>query len=113
MPPGGRSSNGAVSRQSGQRAISIRTVLSRHRWAVGLMESRTSPSPATLRHHSTPAESSAIAQAMLARFPADEYPHLAELTLGHVLRAGYDYGNEYGFGLDLILDGLERACKAA
>lgn len=50
---------------------------------------------------------------MLARFPADEYPHLAELTLGHVLRAGYDYGNEYGFGLDLILDGLERACKAA
>jgi len=136
-----------------QRAISIRTVLSRHRWAIGLMESRTSPGPATLRHHdavigclrdagfsvelaahaysvldsyiygfalqerglpfSTPAESSAIAQAMLARFPADEYPHLAELTLGHVLQAGYDYGSEYGFGLDLILDGLERAYKAA
>src|ERR1700749_5007350 len=34
-----------------QRAISIRTVLSRHRWAIGLMESRTSPGPATLRHH--------------------------------------------------------------
>ena len=34
-----------------QRAISVRTVLTRHRWAVGLMESRTSPGPATLRHH--------------------------------------------------------------
>jgi len=34
-----------------QRAISIRTILSRHRWAIGLMNSRTSPGPATLRHH--------------------------------------------------------------
>ena len=136
-----------------QRGISIRRVLSRHRWAIGLMESRTSPGPATLRHHdavigclrdagfpvelaahaysvldsyiygfalqerglpfNTPAESSALAHAMLARFPADDYPHLAEFTLKHVLQAGYDYGNEYGFGLDLILDGLEGAYKAA
>jgi len=136
-----------------QRAISVRRVLSRHRWAIGLMESRTSPGPATLRHHdavigclrdagfsielaahaysvldsyiygfalqerglpfNTPAESSALAHAMLARLPADDYPHLAEFTLRHVLQAGYDYGNEYGFGLDLILDGLEGAYKAA
>ena len=34
-----------------QRAVSARQVLSRHRWAIGLMESRTSPGPATLRHH--------------------------------------------------------------
>jgi AcrR family transcriptional regulator len=34
-----------------QRAVSAREVLSRHRWAIGLMESRTSPGPATLRHH--------------------------------------------------------------
>ncbi len=34
-----------------QRAISAREALSRHRWAIGLMESRTSPGPATLRHH--------------------------------------------------------------
>src|SRR5215207_3964399 len=34
-----------------QRAISVRRVLSRHRWAIGLMESRSSPGPATLRHH--------------------------------------------------------------
>src|SRR3954471_1638947 len=33
------------------RATSARAVLRRHRWAIGLMESRTSPGPATLRHH--------------------------------------------------------------
>jgi AcrR family transcriptional regulator len=33
------------------RATSVRAALTRHRWAVGLMESRTSPGPATLRHH--------------------------------------------------------------
>ena len=50
---------------------------------------------------------------MLAQFPADTYPHLAEFTFGHVLQPGYDFGNEYQFGLDLILDGLERACDTA
>ncbi len=34
-----------------QRAVSARQVLIRHRWAIGLMESRSSPGPATLRHH--------------------------------------------------------------
>jgi len=34
-----------------QRAISAREALARHRWAIGLMESRRSPGPATLRHH--------------------------------------------------------------
>lgn len=34
-----------------QRAISIRTVMTRHPWAIGLMESRRTPGPATLRHH--------------------------------------------------------------
>jgi AcrR family transcriptional regulator len=34
-----------------QRAFSAREVLGRHGWAIGLMESRTSPGPATLRHH--------------------------------------------------------------
>ncbi|MFD0760047.1 TetR/AcrR family transcriptional regulator [Arthrobacter ulcerisalmonis] len=33
------------------RAISARQVLARHPWAIGLMESRTSPGPANLRHH--------------------------------------------------------------
>jgi AcrR family transcriptional regulator len=34
-----------------QRAISARQVLARHPWAIGLMDSRTSPGPANLRHH--------------------------------------------------------------
>lgn len=34
-----------------RRARSAREVLLRHRWAIGLMDSRTSPGPATLRHH--------------------------------------------------------------
>jgi hypothetical protein len=31
-----------------------------------------------------PQESAALAQVMLARFPADEYPHLAEFIFGHM-----------------------------
>lgn len=34
-----------------QRAVSTREVLTRHPWAIGLVESRTSPGPANLRHH--------------------------------------------------------------
>ncbi len=34
-----------------QRAVSARQVLARHPWALGLMESRTSPGPANIRHH--------------------------------------------------------------
>jgi hypothetical protein len=58
-------------------------------------------------------ETSDLAQAILAEFPAGEYPWLAEFTFEHVLRVGYDYGSEYEYGLDLILDGLERALAAS
>jgi AcrR family transcriptional regulator len=132
-----------------QRAVSARQALSRHRWAIGLMESRASPGPATLRHHDavigslrhagfsiemaahaysaldsyiygfalqeaslpfdTAEETAEVAEMIFKQFPADEYPHLTELTVEHVLQPGYDYGNEFEFGLDLILDGLERA----
>ena len=34
-----------------RRANSARRVLRRHPWAIGLMESRKTPGPATLRHH--------------------------------------------------------------
>ena len=132
-----------------ERGISTREVLSRHSWAIGLMESRTTPGPATLRHHDTvigtlrkagfsiemaahafaaldsytygfalqetslpfdtAEETAHVAQMILAQLPADEYPYLTELTLEYVLQPGYDYANEYEFGLDLILDGLARA----
>ena len=136
-----------------RRAISAREALRRHPWATGLMESRSTPGPATLRHHDavlgvlrdagfsiemgahafsvldsyvygfslqetslpfeTSEETSAVTEAILEQFPADEYPHLTEMAVEHVLQPGYDYGNEYEFGLDLILDGLERARDAA
>lgn len=54
-----------------------------------------------------------IAAAFLAHFPTETYPHLAELTTKHVLAPGYDFGDEFDFGLDLILDGLERALTSA
>src|ERR1022692_1487122 len=57
----------------------------------------------------TPEETAAMAVTFLDHFPAQEYPHLAELTTEHVLQPGYDYGREFEFGLTLILDGLERA----
>jgi AcrR family transcriptional regulator len=136
-----------------QRAISVRAVMSRHPWATGLMESRTTPGPATLRHHDavigtlrgagfsiglaahafsaldsyiygfalqeaslpfdTAEETTQLTQAILARLSGDEYPHLTEMATEHVLRPGYDYGDEFEFGLDLILDGLEHARRTA
>ena len=45
----------------------------------------------------------------IEQMPPDEYPHLTELIVDHVLQPGYDYGDEYEFGLDLILDALEHA----
>ena len=132
-----------------QRAISAREALARHRWAIGLMESRRSPGPATLRYHdavlgclrgagfsveltahaysvldsyiygfalqeaSLPFDSAKeapeLAQEIAGQLPAGEYPHLTELAMGHVLQPGYRYGDEFEIGLDLILDGLERA----
>jgi len=45
-------------------------------------------------------------------FPADEYPHLFEVVTGFG-ESGYDYNEEYGYGLDLILDGIERMKERA
>jgi AcrR family transcriptional regulator len=57
----------------------------------------------------TPEEVAMIAEMILQQMPPDEYPYLAELTIDHVLRPGYSYSDEFEFGLDLILDGLERS----
>jgi AcrR family transcriptional regulator len=60
----------------------------------------------------TPEQGAAVAQKILARFPTGAYPHLAELTTEHVLQPGYEHAGEFEFGLDLILDGLERLSTA-
>jgi hypothetical protein len=53
------------------------------------------------------------AHAVLQRMPPGEYPHLTELTIEKVPDRGYYYCAEYGFGRDLMLDGLEQARVAS
>lgn len=45
---------------------------------------------------------------LLQMMPPDEYPYLTEMILDHALQPGYNHSAEFEFGLDLILDGLER-----
>src|SRR4029450_5150978 len=58
---------------------------------------------------STPEETAEVASAIMAEMAAGAYPHLTELPGEPVLPPGYDYGDEFRFGLELLLDGLERA----
>ena len=132
-----------------ERAISARKVLKRHPWALGVMESRTRPGPANLRHHdavlaalreagfsvemaahayslldayiygftlnelSLPLDTqeavAGVAEQILEENPAGAYPYLAEMAADIVMKPGYDYGDEFEYGLDVILDGLQRA----
>jgi hypothetical protein len=132
-----------------QRAESARAALTRHPWAISIMDSRSSPGPATLRHHDAvigscrkagfsvkmaahafslidsyiygfvlqevnlPFDDSmdleGVVESMMMPFSADDYPHLVELTTEHILQPGYSYGNEFEYGLGLILDGLDAA----
>jgi AcrR family transcriptional regulator len=52
-----------------------------------------------------------VAAAFLGRLPTAEYPNLARVA-ADLMAAGYDYGAEFEFGLELILDGLERTRDA-
>ncbi len=134
-----------------QRAQSLRETLLRHRWALGLMESRRIPGAANLRHHDAvigslrsagldmptiahayslldsyiygfalfmanlpfdPSEEVVeLGQVALRAFPLDAYPNLVAYI--SAIRPGYDYGDEFEYGLDLILDGLQKAAGSA
>jgi hypothetical protein len=131
-----------------RRAHSARRALRAHPWAIGLMESRTTPGPATLRHHDVviaalrdagfspeltahayalldsytygfalqeaglPFEASGtvgeVAEPIMESFASGEYPHLVEMATDYYLQPGYNFGDEFEWGLDLILDGLDR-----
>jgi AcrR family transcriptional regulator len=131
-----------------RRAISVRAALNRHPWAIGLMEGRMKPGPASMRNHNavmgclreagfsfraavhaysvmdayiygfalqeknlpfqTPEESAQVIESQCRHAPQmDEYPYLVEVA-AELAKAGYDYATEFEFGLDLILDALER-----
>jgi AcrR family transcriptional regulator len=129
------------------RAISAHEALLRHPWATSMMQSRTKPGDATMRHHDSvlgslrkagftvvmaahafsvidgyvygfalqqinlPLQSreqvTAVGEGILRQLAGD-YPYLAEMITDHAMQPGYDYAQEFEFGLDLILDGLER-----
>jgi hypothetical protein len=132
-----------------ERAHAVRQALKRHPWAVGLLETRTSPGPATLRHHEAtlatlraagfsvqmtahayalldsyvygaalqeaalpfhgPDAAAEVTASIVELFSEGQYPHLVEIATEHVLKPGYDFGDEFEFGLNVILDGLARA----
>jgi AcrR family transcriptional regulator len=139
--------DGAWRDQLTRRAHSTRRVLRRHPWAIGLLESRSTPGPATLCHQEGTIrilreagfsiEMTAHASALLDSFvcgfalqeaarplrvtatgpdPArrresapldpDTYPHLAKMAQEHSLRPGYEFGDEFELGLDLIMAAL-------
>jgi AcrR family transcriptional regulator len=49
----------------------------------------------------------------LRELPAEEYPYLAEHVEQHLTESSHEDEGEFEFGLDLILDGLERLRDAA
>jgi len=54
-----------------------------------------------------------MGQAFLRALPADEYPYLREMVVEHAMSSGYDESADFAFGLDLILDGLQRLLDRA
>jgi AcrR family transcriptional regulator len=133
-----------------ERAVSARDVLRRHQWAIGLMESRSQPGAANMRHHDavlgvllaagftsasathaynlldsfiygfalqergmpfgTPEEMETMGESMF-RDNAGAYPNLQAVAMD-LIEARFSYADEFAFGLELILDGIERQLAA-
>ena len=55
----------------------------------------------------TPEQVAEVGEHMLQQM-ASAYPYLAEIMTEHAMRPGYNYSDEFEFGLDLVLDGVER-----
>lgn len=51
-------------------------------------------------------EMAELAGSIVASMDAHQYPHLAELATEHASAPGYDFGHEFEWGLDVILDAL-------
>jgi AcrR family transcriptional regulator len=60
-----------------------------------------------------PGEVAEVAGNILEGFRKGDYPHLAEMALDRAMKPGYKYGDEFEYGLDLILDGIQRAQNSA
>jgi AcrR family transcriptional regulator len=53
-----------------------------------------------------------VAGSMMQRVSIEAYPHLAEFSAEHILKPDYDFGSEFEYGLDVILDALARVAPA-
>ncbi|HEX2704706.1 MAG TPA: TetR/AcrR family transcriptional regulator [Candidatus Lustribacter sp.] len=135
-----------------RRAASARQMLRRHPWAIPLLQSRTAPGPATLRHLNAvigclrgagfsvkmtahayalidsfvygfalseaslpingPESVAEVAESMQERSSIAAYPHLLEFSTQHIMKPGYDFGEEFEFGLALVLDALADRATA-
>jgi AcrR family transcriptional regulator len=62
--------------------------------------------------YASPEEQAEFGRATLQQLPPDEYPHLARVA-SEFIEAGTEYGAGFEFGLDLILDGIDRARSQA
>jgi AcrR family transcriptional regulator len=129
-----------------ERAASARSVLARHPWALGLIESRPTPLPALLHHHDTvlgclrrngfsvrlamhafsaidayvygfvltelnlPFAPDQAVDEFVAQMglPTGAHPYLAEMIAEQVQGQAYAFADEFDYGLELILDGLEE-----
>lgn len=49
---------------------------------------------------------------ILEMIPPDQYPFMTMYAVGRVMVEGYDFGDEFEVGLELVLDALERAVDA-
>ena len=128
-----------------RRADSAREVLTGHPWALALIDSRSTPGPALLRHHDAvigclrrggfsiglAAQAFSVIDAYVYGFALTErnlpfdpasgagdfarevmpalaaYPHLIELVGALTAERDYSFSDQFGDGLELILDGLE------
>lgn len=56
---------------------------------------------------SEPEDVAALAESVMDTFVAG-YPYLTEIATQHVMQPGYDFGDEFEIGRELVLDALEQ-----
>ncbi|MBL7554672.1 MAG: TetR/AcrR family transcriptional regulator [Bdellovibrionaceae bacterium] len=134
-----------------QRCYSLRDVLKKNPWAVGLLESRRNPGLKTLKHHdqmlglflksgfsheltahsyvlldsyvygfavqerSVPVNDSNdisdMAESIFSGLSPETVPNMIEMITSYYTKPGYSFAAEFEYGLDVILNGIEKKYK--
>lgn len=67
----------------------------------------------TLQERNLPFESGddvgEYAHEIVGHLSPDQFPHLVEMTVEHIMVPGYDFGAEFDHGLELVLDALDAS----